>query len=173
MNRNLIVTVLACLCLAAPGASMADERLWFGGGIGFSFGTVDYVEISPIVGFSATEQLSVGGGVLYRYRKDDRYSESLSTDDYGANVFVRYRFLPSVFAHAEYEYLSYEFVQFDLSTDRDDFNSLLVGPGFVQTMGDRSSFYALALYNFSYDDTDLYSPYSDAWSYRVGVSFGF
>ena len=173
MRRVCIAAVIAICSLIVTGPSWANERLWFGGGIGFGFGTVDYVEVAPIVGFSATKKLSVGGGITYRYRDDDRFADSLSTSDYGANVFVRYTILPALFAHAEYEYLSYEFVRSDLSKDRDNFNSVLAGPGFYQPLGKRTAFFALALYNFSYDSDDFFSPYDDEWVYRVGVSFGF
>ncbi len=97
----------------------------------------------------------------------------MSTNDYGANVFVRYSFLPALFGQVEYEYLSYEFVRSDLSTDRDNFNSVLAGPGFFQPLGKRTAFYATVLYNFSYDSDEFPSPYDDEWVYRVGVSVGF
>ena len=168
----LAATVVGC-SLGLTGAAAANDRLWFGGGVGLSFGTVDWVEIAPLVGYSVTERLSFGGGVLYRYREDGRLPDSPSTNDYGANVFARYRVGPWLFAHGEYEHLSYEFVLPDLSKDRDEFDSFLAGPGVYRPIGNRTSFYALGLYNFSYDDDDLSSPYDDEWVFRVGVSVGF
>ena len=173
MRRVCIAAVIVFCSLTMTGPSWANDRLWFGGGIGFGFGTVSYVEVAPIVGFSVTKKLSVGGGITYRYRDDDRFADSLSTSDYGANVFVRYKILPALFAHAEYEYLNYEFVRSDLSKDRDNFSSVLAGPGFFRPLGRRTAFFALALYNFSYDSDDFRSPYDDDWVYRVGVTFGF
>jgi len=173
MRRICVAAAIVFCSLTVTGTSRANDRLWFGGGIGFGFGTVDYVEVAPIIGFSATDKLSVGGGITYRYRDDGRFADSLTTNDYGANVFVRYRFLPALFGHVEYEYLSYEFVRSDLSTERDNFNSVLAGPGFFQPLGKRVSFYATALYNFSYDSDEFPSPYDDEWVYRVGVSVGF
>ena len=173
MRRICIAAAIGLCALSVTGTSWANDRLWFGGGIGFGFGTVDYVEVAPIVGFSATKKLAVGGGIIYRYRDDGRYPGGLSTNDYGANVFGRYHFLPALFGQVEYEYLSYEFVQFDLTTDRDNFNSVLVGPGFSQRAGKRVSFYATALYNLSYDSDEFPSPYDDEWVFRVGVGVGF
>ena len=66
-----------------------------------------------------------------------------------------------------------EFILPDLSTERDTFNSVLVGPGISRPLGKRTAFYALGLYNFSYDDDDVFSPYSDEWVFRIGVSVGF
>ena len=173
MRRICIVAAIVFSSLIVTGSSWANDRLWFGGGIGFGFGTVSYVEVAPIVGFSVTKKLSVGGGITYRYRDDDRYADSVSTNDYGASVFVRYKILPTLFAQVEYEYLSYEFVRLDGSQDRDNFSSVLAGPGFSQPLGKRTSFFALALYNFSYDSADSVSPYNDGWVFRVGVSVGF
>ena len=146
---------------------------WFGGGIGLQFGTVDYIEVAPLVGYNATEELSIGGGLLYRYRKDGRYSPSLKTNDYGANLFARYQVGGPVFLQAEYEYLSYEFAFVDGSTDRDEFDSVLAGAGFSQAAGGRANAYLLVLYNFSYDSNDFRTPYDEPWVYRVGVAFGF
>ena len=173
MRRVWIAATVGLCGLWLSGPAEANDRLWFGGGVGLSFGTVDWVEIAPIVGYSATDKLSFGGGVLYRYRQDGRFAGSPSTNDYGANVFVRYRITPWVFAQGEYEYLSYEFILSDLSKDRDNFNSILAGPGISRPLGKRTSFFALGLYNFSYDDNDVFSPYDDEWIFRVGVSVGF
>ncbi len=173
MRRILLAVAIVFLGLTSSASAAEGSPLWFGGGIGMSFGTVDWIEIAPIVGYSATDDLSFGGGVLYRYRKDGRFPGDPSTNDYGANVFVRYRVTPWLFAHGEYEYLSYEFIRSDLTTDRDNFGSILVGPGIVRPLGQRTSFFALGLYNFSYDDNDVFSPYDDEWVFRIGVSVGF
>jgi hypothetical protein len=125
-----------------------------------------------MVGYGVSEQVDVGGRLIYRYRDDDRYSPSLTTSDYGASVFGRYHVAKPVFLQAEYEWLSYELVFTDGSTDRDDFGSVLAGAGIVQPLGGQSSFFASALYNFSYDD-DEPSPYDDPWVVRIGVGFGF
>jgi len=159
--------------IAALPAEAASDRIWFGGNIGLSFGTVDYVEIAPLIGYSVTDKLSIGGSLVYRYRKDGRFQPSVSTTDYGGSLFGRYSVTPPVFVQAEYEYLNYEFVRPDLSTGRDNFGSVLVGPGFSQSAGARTSFFVLALYNLTYDSNDLRSPYTDPWIFRVGVAVGF
>ena len=157
---------------AAPPAK-ASSRIWVGGGIGLAFGTVDYVEVSPLIGYSATEKFSIGGSLIYRYRKDGRYSPSVSTTDYGGSLFGRYQVTRPIFVQAEYEHLNYEYVLPNLSTDRDTYDSVLVGPGFSHSAGGRASVFVLVLYNLTYDSNDLNSPYTDPWVYRVGVGFGF
>ena len=150
----------------------AEDRWWFGGGVGLGFGDVTFVSIEPIVGYSVTPKLGVGARAIYRYRDDERYSPSLSTSDYGASLFTRYDVAEPFFLQAEYERLSYEYLLFDGSTDRDDYDSLLLGAGVSQRLGGSSSFFAAALYNLSYDDDEI-SPYDGPWVVRVGVGFGF
>ena len=173
MNVRLILVFAALALLSASGAGAdgAADRMWFGGGIGIGFGQVDFVTIEPVVGFEATDRLSVGLGLIYRYSDDQRFDPDLTTNDYGANVFARYTISSKFFAQVEYEHLSYEFQLFDGSKDRDRFDSLRAGPGYSQSLGGRSSLYALALYNFNYNDPN--SPYDDPWIYRVGVAVGF
>src|SRR5262245_52570965 len=63
-----------------PPAPKSDWRshLFVGGGIGLSFGTIDYVEIAPIVGYRFHPRVSAGLGLLWRYRDDSRYSPSIT-----------------------------------------------------------------------------------------------
>jgi len=167
MKRLLLAGLLLAVCGPAWGA----DRMWFGGGIGMSFGDVDYIALEPVLGFKATPRLSAGVGAIYRYRDDDRYTPSLSSTDYGGNVFARYVVAGPVFAQAEYEWLSYEYRRYDGKDVRDDFRSVLAGPGVSAPIGRRTSFYALALYNFDHNDTR--SPYDEAWLVRAGVGVGF
>jgi outer membrane protein assembly factor BamA len=166
------LAILAVVVATAP-ASAAADRWWGGGGIGLGFGgDVDYVSVEPVIGYRATERLSVGGRLVLSYRHDDRFAESYSATDYGAAVFTRYSITKHVFAQAEYEYLSYEYQLFAGGTDRDEYGSLFGGAGLSQPIGRRSSLFILGLYNFSYDD-DERSPYNEPWVLRVGVGFSF
>ena len=156
-----------------PQKKSAADRIWVGGGIGLGFGDVTWVSVEPVVGYSLTPRFDVGGRLIYRSREDDRFSPTLNTSDYGGSLFGRFFVLPpSFFLQAEYEHLSYEFPVVGGGTDRDDFDSVLGGGGISRPIGGRGSFFALALYNFSYDDDEL-SPYDDPWVFRVGVGFGF
>ena len=77
------------------------------------------------------------------------------------------------FLQAEYEYLSYEFLRLDGSQDRDTFDSVLGGGGYMQPLAPNTAMYVTALYHFSYDSSDIYRPYTDPWVFRVGVAVGF
>lgn len=171
-ERAVIFVILAAVIATAPTVAAAD-RWWGGGGIGLAFGgDVEYVSVEPVIGYRATERLSVGGRLVLSYRRDDRFAESFSATDYGAAVFTRYAVTKIVFAHAEYEYLSYEYQLFGGGSDRDEFGSLFAGAGLSQPIGRRSSFFVVGLYNFSYDE-DERSPYGEPWVLRAGVGFSF
>lgn len=187
--RRLVVTAAALLpallaiapALAQEGPSAPDppagsggfsaDRLYFGGGIGLAFGTVDYVEISPLAGYRLSPAATLGASLIFRYRNDGRYPEDVSTNDYGGSVFGQYLVFDPVFVHAELEYLSYESILLDLSTDRDTFTSVYVGGGMSWPAGRSTSLFVLGLYNLSYSDGDP-GPYSSPWVFRFGVGFG-
>lgn len=152
-------------------AAPSKSNIFYGGGIGLSFGDVDYFEIWPMVGVHINPQLSAGITLVYRHRSDDRFSQDLDTDDYGSTLFARYKVTPNVYLQGEYEYLNYEYYRVDLSTDRQGFSSVLLGGGVSKPVGQNASLFATALYNFSYDDPD--SPYADPWVIRFGVSAGY
>jgi hypothetical protein len=149
------------------------DRMFFGGGMGLGFGDVDFVSIEPLFGVHLSPQFTVGGSVIYRWTSDDRYAESLSFNDYGARAFVQYFPVPGFFGQLEYEYLNYEYALPTLDTDRNGAGSLFVGGGISQPMGGKAAFFASALYNLSYDDTDPFRPYDSPWVIRAGVSVGF
>jgi hypothetical protein len=145
-------------------------RLYFGGGIGLSFGTVDYVEIAPMVGYRVTPDFNLGLGVFYRYRNDGRYEEDVTTNDYGGNLFAQYQVVPTLFLHGEVEYVNYEYILANLDTTRETDTSLLAGVGYGWPVGG-SSIYVLALYNFSYDQNSFANPYDSPWVFRIGITF--
>jgi len=154
-------------------AAPAQPKIFYGGGIGFGFGDVEYFEIWPLVGVNLTRELGVGVSFLYRSRKDKRFPQTLTTTDYGATLFGRYKLPGPLFLQAEYEYLDYEYrtSYYGTDTKRDDFSSFMAGGGVSQAVGGNASIYATVLYNFSYDQAN--SPYADPWIIRFGVGVGF
>jgi hypothetical protein len=146
--------------------------MFFGGGVGFGFGDVEWVDISPMVGFKVLPQLATGIGLSYRYMKDSRYSEPVTSSDYGANVFAQYTIAKNVFAMVEYEYLSYEYYPTGADKTRDGFNSVFVGGGVFQPLGGHASLVLSTLYNLSYSEDEA-GPYGSPWVLGAGVSVGF
>lgn len=152
-------------------ASSGSAGMFYGGSLGASFGDVDYIDVAPMVGIHITPSLSTGVSFLYRHVNDSRGVKTLKTNDYGSTLFARYRFAPTLFLEANYEYLDHEFFRSDLTKDREQFNSFLAGGGIQSSLGGNVSSYMTVLYNFSYDQDN--SPYADPWTVRFGLGVGF
>lgn len=159
----------------APPSQPSKSKVFWGGGIGLGFGTVDYVQIWPMVGVNVTPKLAVGMRLFYQYTSDSRYATTVTTNDYGATIFGRYFVTKPLFLQAEYEYLNYEFPSDidsngNVTTERTDLGSFLAGGGVRQIVGRNTSIYAVFLYNFTYEDDDR--AYDSPWVIRFGVGVG-
>jgi hypothetical protein len=157
----------------AKPPSTVFKRFFFGGGIGASFGTVDYLEIAPLVGFRATSRLDLGMQPFYRWSNDDQYSTNVEYTDYGTRLFARFRVISSFFLEADYQFTSYEYLNSFGGTTRASDNSFLAGAGYTIPFGSHAGMYFSALYNFTYDDNDPYRAYDSPVQFQVGVSVGF
>lgn len=175
LTRMRRLPILALLLIGALVNSPAAEanKWWFGGGLGLGFGDRDYVELNGIVGYRATPRFTPGLRLTYRSREETRGGSNIDTNDYGASLFARYRVWKPVYAQAEYEYLSYEFVLPDRTRERETFGSVLGGFGASFPLSERLGVFATALYNFSYDSDDIRNPYSGPWIFRAGVGYSF
>lgn len=163
---------------AAPPVAVEEktpfiQRMFFGGGIGAAFGTVDYVSISPLVGFHVVPRLDLGIQPFYSWTKDGRYSPSVSTTDYGAGVFARVPIYRGLFAEADYQYASYEYAAAGGGSTRDAQDAVLAGAGYTLGAGRNVGIYFLALYDFTYNANDLYHAYDSPVRFQIGVSVGF
>jgi hypothetical protein len=152
------------------------ERIVTGGGLGLSFSSYqDFISVSPQIGYMVTRRLIAGTGLTYRYTNYKYYNPSIKLNDFGVNPFLRFTVYRNIFIQTEYEYLNYEFPLNSIGeTTRENFNSFLAGGGFVQPIGQKVSFYVMAMYNFSYRDPDPgeYSPYSSPLIIRAGINIG-
>jgi hypothetical protein len=172
MRRLGLLVLLAAIWVAASPGAEASGRWWIGGGFGLGFGDVDFIDMSAFAGYEVTPRWVPGARISYRNREDTRFDRDVTTDDYGGSLFLRYRVWKPVYLQAEYEYLSYERILPDLSTDRESFDSVLAGAGASLPLGRKVGFFASALYNFSYDGNEP-GPYTSAWILRTGVGFSF
>jgi hypothetical protein len=122
------------------------QRIRFGGGIGnLQFGNPTAIGVSPMVGYQATNDLTVGLAVDYQYTKF-RNIDALSS--YGPRLFGQYRlqFLEQILsrAFAQGEIQKYYFASGGQSTSIDTQFLAGIGVGF-------GGFQLTALYNFSYN----------------------
>ena len=157
---------------ATPEPSVAS-RFFFGGGVGASFGTIDYVEVAPLVGFQVVPRFDLGLQPFYRWTDDGRYSPSVATTDYGTNIFARVRIFRGFFAEADYQYTNYEYPNSVGGTTRDTYNAFLAGGGYTVPLGRNVGMYFSALYDFTYDGNDPYRPYDSPVRFQIGASVGF
>ncbi len=152
------------------------ERIWFGGGIGLSFGTVTAIQLDPLVGYKVDKEgkLSTGAGVSYWYYRDNRYVPAYDFKAYGYRVFSRYRFIEQAYAHAEFLHMNVEgnrFAAFSEIQPRIWVPHLLLGAGYVQPLGARSSFFIQVLFDVLQDPNSIYFNQGPIFSGGVGIGF--
>ena len=153
-----------------------QDRLFTGGGLGLQFGTVTFIEISPILGYMLTDNIAVGVGVTYNYYEDKRFDPVFSTNIFGGSAFARYYFLDSflekIFLHAEYEILNFEALLVNAygfrSKNRIYVSGFLVGGGYREPIGARSFLSLTILWDVI---EDINSPYVNP-VLRAGVNIG-
>jgi hypothetical protein len=158
---------------APPPRHGGPNRWFFGGGFGLSFGTVDAVTVAPMIGYHVIPRVDVGTQLYYRWVNDSRYSPSVTTNDYGATLFMRARVAWQLYLEADYQYTNYQYVTGVGVTSRASYNSFLAGAGYGVPIGGKASLYVSALYDFGYNANDASLPYNSPWRLQVGVMVGF
>jgi hypothetical protein len=155
------------------------DRIYFGGDFSLMFGTVTFIEVSPIAGYRFTPRFSSGLGVTYQYYRERTYVNTIvKSNIYGGRVFSKYillkdlnEFIPvglhaGFLGYCEYEFLNLESFFSPLhESGRFWLNSFYVGGGLELPVGRRSSMNLLVLFNLN--DTGE-SPYSNP-VVRIGI----
>ncbi len=146
------------------------SRLFYGGGFGLQFGTVTLIEVSPLIGYKVTPKFGVGISPSYKYYsyRPYNYSSKIQSNIYGGSIFARYMIFENIFAHAEYESLFYNTKIPGYPTDMSQYNSVLVGGGYRQQIGNNAAMNLMLLWNLN-DTPD--SPYTNP-IIRVGFTIG-
>ncbi len=157
------------------------DKVVFDGGGGLWFGSnIRFVDLYPSLGYKLTKYYMVGLGFRYMYYFE-KYEvlaydpvtqqlyrtgivKSFDVSIYGPRVFNRYYITENFFAHAEYEVLSFRYIDYP----RRLVGSPLVGGGY-SSKGNRANWYILLLYNLN---EHVFSPYPNPLI-RVGASIGF
>jgi len=156
------------------------SKWYYGGTVGFNFwGDYFYLSVSPIVGYNISPKFSVGGKVQYAYINDSRYDPlELTSHNYGAGIFARFRPIYQIYLHAEFDYASYEnYTIYDpivgepyAESERNWVPFLLLGGGFVQHVGPNASVYVEVLFDVIQDEN---SPYGWDPIISIGGGVGF
>lgn len=149
------------------------DRIWFGGGVGLSFGTVTAIQVDPMIGYKVDQKgkLSVGLGGSYWYFNDNRFANG-SFSAFGYRVFTRYRVIQPLYAHAEFLHMNLEGNEpFVLDRQRIWVPHLLVGAGYVQSLAGRSSIFFQVLFDVLQDPNSIYRNTGPIFMGGVGVGF--
>jgi len=146
------------------------DRMYFGGNFSLQFGSLTFIDISPLAGVMITDKFSTGLGATYQYLKFHRNSSNV----YGGRVFGRYNITQNIFAHSEVESLNTAYVIPGATPDldrlgRDWVTGVFVGGGYFTPFGNRGGANITLLYNLTYDNRR--SPYNEPYVIRVGFVF--
>lgn len=150
------------------------DRIWFGGGLGLNFGSVTAIQIEPLVGYKIDQKgkFSVGTGVTYWYFSDNRYVPRVEYNAYGYRLFTRYRVIPQAYLHTEFLHMNAQrYISVVEGVQRIWVPHLLVGGGYVQPIGEHSSFALQILWEVLQDPHSVY--YGQGPIISGGVGFGF
>lgn len=183
--------MLLLLAFALSISSLAQEETGSRKGkfflipeIWFSFGSVTYIDIAPMVGYHVLDRLAIGLGPHYIYQSHKAHSSipyAYKTHLYGFKGFARFslithaeEFLPiklfsELFVHCEYEGLSLEeayFVAPYTGAGRYIYQGILVGGGVSQRVGKYNSVSFTVLWDINQMTV---SPYSNP-IFRVGFN---
>jgi hypothetical protein len=154
------------------------ERIVTGGGFGLGFTNAqDFISISPSIGYALTRKFLVGTGVSYQYNKFKNVyqGKSVVVNNYGINPFARFMVYQGFFIQTEFEHLRYQGILVpSLEKTNNSFNSFMAGGGLLQPIGNKASFFAMALYNFSFRNPQPgeFLPYNSPWVVRAGFNLG-
>jgi len=154
-----------------PRPAPAGPSKWFfGGGLGISFGSVDYISISPMVGYHVVPRFDVALQPFYSYTNYD-YND-FSANNYGADLIARFKAIRALFVEGRYEWISYEYLDVQGNNARSSDSYPFAGVGYYLGRG-RVGIAVSALYNFNYDENDPYRPYDSPWLFQVTAGVGF
>lgn len=146
-----------------------------GGGFGLSFSSyASNIQLSPQLGYRITPAWESGIRVTYNFYSYRENWLKFNTHHFGGGPYTSYAIYRGLFAHAEYELLSYErvFVNWAMREieyrDRIIIHSVFAGAGYRQYFSPKS--YASFLVLFNLNET-FDSPYANP-TIRIGFGIG-
>jgi hypothetical protein len=147
------------------------ERIYYGGNIGLSFGSITMIGIYPLMGYKFTPKLSAGIKIAYEYIEDKRFDLNYNTSNIGASIFARYRILRPVYLHVEYAGLNYELYNELGESNREWVPFLLVGAGYSQHLAGNAWLNFQILFDVLQNSRSPYNRWEPFYSVGVGLGF--
>ena len=146
------------------------KQMFYGGTIGATFGDYTRISVAPMVGWKLNPRVAVGLEATYEYVEDERNSPKLTGSNYGGGAFWRIFPAKRVYAHAEFDYMSYEYQVSGQESDRNWVPFLLLGGGIVRPISPRTAMTVEVLFDVLQDE---HSPYKSGEPFvSVGVGVG-
>ena len=104
-----IFILLLSVGIKAQDFNTFTDKLAFGGDMGMSFGTYTFINVSPVVYYSATDDFVIGLGIDYTYFKDHSYQGyTYESSIWSPRLMARYFLGENIFLHAEIQQLFYK-----------------------------------------------------------------
>jgi len=153
-----------------PKQGLDRSRIYYGGYVTLNFGSgYNVIGATPMVAYKLTPKLSTGVQVSYEHINYKDYSE-YSGSNYGASIFSRYRVTPRLYAHAEFELMSYKWKYSD-GDSRKTVPMLLLGGGFSQPVSRNTWLTAQVLFDVLNNENSPYKDWEPYFSLGFGVGF--
>lgn len=157
------------------------EKVFYGGNIGLSFGSITYINLSPLIGYRFSDLFAAGVQIngMYqsaRYKNfNNRTIKKVRYGLVGLGVFGRIYPIPQLFLQVQPEmnYTMGKVKYYDPPSESKYHKlvpSFLVGGGYSQSIGRNSAFVIMILYDILQGDN---SPYGSKPIFRAGVNLGF
>jgi hypothetical protein len=184
MQRFIITIILAFTLLSVviaqdsaqeqskPTSRSEQNKIYWGGQLGLSFGSLFRLKIVPMVGYKITPKFHTGGTFGYSYIKDRRYaSTTVISHNFGGSVFSRYLVVRGLYAHVEFAYWSYNYQTANFDGERSWVPFLFVGGGYIQPVSPSTVLYVEILWDVLRDENSPFNSSDPFVSMGVGIGF--
>ncbi len=181
--KRIALAALGLLLLASPALGQPEtsdippppprfggERFTIGGSFGFGFGTVNWVSITPELGYLVTDRLWAGASASLLFSNDTRYDPDFNSFNYGFGLFVRYFVFEGLYATAQGNWSSVAVRTFGGETSRSSQSNLYLGGGYAQQLGGGAAVVVSLLYDVTGNARGLYG---QPLVFQLGVVVGF
>ena len=155
-----------------PKPKLDKSKMYYGGYMTMNFSS-NYTVIGaqPMVGYKLTPKFSVGLQATYEWINDKRYSNDQNGSNYGASIFSRYRVTQRLYAHAEFQLMSYKWFYSNGSDERKLAPMLYLGGGYSQPITKNTWLTAQVLFDVINSENSPYKDWQPYFSLGVGVGF--
>jgi hypothetical protein len=183
MKKVLALLIIAMAIIQSTIAQDSDgggfdkSKLFFGGNLGFAFGTYTIVNVSPLVGYRFSNVLAAGVGLNYNYYGYDNGIYTSKQTYAGMNLFGRVYPIQQLFLQVQPE-LNYMWAsqtpdagqQFEPFKTNQFVPSLLLGGGAAIPTGANGAITISIMYDVL---QNVWSPYYHQAVYGFGYTVGF